>query len=232
MHSGSSRDSGSALSTTVTSAPSRRKAWASARPVRPAPSTMRCEGQTVSSEIVSGVRNGVASRPEIGGRIGAEPVATTNRRALISSSLPVVTEAGLTKRPVPSTTRTPSAAIRAFNSLRAALASTSRRYARTRAKSTVGWAWIPKAAPSVAIRAQPAAVINALASNARRLPPICPFSTRTTGTPKAAAEVATASPPAPPPITHKSALMSSAIPSLQTIDPGAKARCAPTLRPM
>ena len=48
----------------------------------------------------------------------------------------------------------------------------------------------------------------------RQSPPIFPFSTRTTGTPKAAAAAATVSPPAPAPMTQMSGVNISAMTSL------------------
>src|SRR5215831_7978580 len=55
-HSPSSRASGCAASSTVTAAPRRRKAWASSRPMAPAPMTIRCCGRVVRSNTVSLVR--------------------------------------------------------------------------------------------------------------------------------------------------------------------------------
>ena len=83
-HSGSSRASGCAASSTVTAAPSRRNACASSRPIGPAPITTRCSGRVVRSNTVSLVRCGVSASPGIGGSAGDEPVAITKRRALIS----------------------------------------------------------------------------------------------------------------------------------------------------
>ncbi len=67
-HSGSSPASGVAASSTVTSAPSRRNACANSRPTAPAPRTIRCRGQSVSSKTVSLVRCGVSARPGTAGR--------------------------------------------------------------------------------------------------------------------------------------------------------------------
>ena len=55
-HSASSRASGCAASSTVTALPRRRKAWASSRPIGPAPITTRCAGCVVRSNTVSLVR--------------------------------------------------------------------------------------------------------------------------------------------------------------------------------
>ena len=64
--------------TTVTSAPSRRCAWASSMPTGPPPSTRRCPGVSSRSKIVSLVRNGRRSRP--GGERAAPPGAGAGRQ--------------------------------------------------------------------------------------------------------------------------------------------------------
>ena len=181
-------------------------------PVRPAPTMIRCEGQAVSSSSLPGVRKGVESRPETGGNAGWDPVAITNRRALISMSLPTATVSGSVKYPAPSITRTPSAAMRSFDSFAALTAKASRTYFRTPSKPTRDIVSMPKPGASFTSRARRAAVNSPCASRLSGLPPSRPFSTSATDTPKAAAEVATAIPPAPPPITQISGLMTSGIP--------------------
>lgn len=67
----------------------------------------------------------MSASPGIGGTAGDEPVATTNRRALISTSSPTTTVRLSLKRAVPSITRTPRPPKRSFESIGAIAAITS-----------------------------------------------------------------------------------------------------------
>src|SRR3954462_11488233 len=73
----------------------------------------------------------------------------------------------------------------------------------------------PNALACATVRARVAAAISDLDGTQpvlRPSPPIRPFSTSTTGTPKAAAAAATERPPEPPPITQMSGRKTSTMP--------------------
>ena len=212
-HSGSSSASGRDVSSTVTSAPRRRKACASSSPTGPAPMTIRWSGHRVRSKIVSLVRCGVSGRPGIGGIAGEEPVAITKRRAAISIPSPTATVRASLKRAAPSITRTPSPVKRSLESFGAIAAMTPWTWSRTLAKSTAGRCAItPNGAARRGASARRAAASSAFDGTQpvlRQSPPILPFSTSTTGTPNAAAAAATDNPPDPAPMTQMSVLISS-----------------------
>src|SRR5215472_5934071 len=216
-HSPSSRASGSPASSTVTAAPRRRKAWASSRPIAPAPITIRCSGRAVRSNTVSLVRCGTASSPAIGGSAGEEPVAMTKRRAAISMPSPTATVLRSLKRAAPAITRTPSPLKRSFESFGAIAAMTSCTWWWTLAKSiSAGPAETPKARASARAWARSPAAISAFDGTQpvlRHSPPILFFSTNTTDTPNAAAAAATERPPEPAPMTQMSGCKRSAMPS-------------------
>ena len=120
------------------------------------------------------------------------------------------------KRASPSITRTPRPPKRSFESFGAIAAITLFTWSCTRAKSICGTAAaMPNASVPEKAYARRAAAISAFDGTQpalRHSPPILPFSTNTTGTPKAAAAAATERPPDPPPITQMSGVMSSVIP--------------------
>mmetsp|Transcript_51285 Transcript_51285/g.132320 ORF Transcript_51285/g.132320 Transcript_51285/m.132320 type:complete len:245 (-) Transcript_51285:557-1291(-) len=84
-------------SSTVTSEPKRRKAWAISRPIGPPPSTTRRGGSSVRLNSVEFVRYGASARPGIGGTLARAPDAMTALRNLsvrpptVTSFLPVKT---------------------------------------------------------------------------------------------------------------------------------------------
>ncbi len=123
--------------------------------------TMRWRGQSVRSNIVSGVRYGVSVKPAIAGMTGDEPVATMKRRALMVRS-PTATVLASLNRAAPATTRTPRPAKRSAESCGAIAAMARRTWALTAAKSMPERTLLtPKRAPLRSALACSAAASNA-----------------------------------------------------------------------
>ena len=139
----------------------------------------------------------------------------TKRRALISIPSPTTTVSRSLKRAAPSITRTPRPVKRSFESFGAIAAMTSCTCWWTLPKSTSGVAAdTPKARACAMARACLAAAISDFEGTQpvlRHSPPILPFSTSTTDTPKAAAAAATERPPEPAPMTQISGVKHSAM---------------------
>ena len=202
----------SSTSTTVTSAPSRRKAWASSTPIGPPPMTTSDAGIVSRSNASACVKKPASSRPGIGGIAARVPVAMTNLRAR-KRRPPTSTSCGDTKRADPSTTSTPMARKRSGSSCGSIRARTSRTLASTSAPLTSG-ATVrrPKAPASrnrFATRAEPMRALDGTHPVQRQSPPSRSRSTSAARAPNPALPAVVTRPAVPPPMATISKLSSS-----------------------